>query len=444
MADEEVGGHSEPLHEKCSIGQIILKFIASVLLVGAAYYLFVGTFNSWTPEAEKDSLSLEKQDELNIRPFKKELGVDKPHLKKDSDVEVCDLSVGEWIPNPAGPAYTNETCNFIEPYQNCLMNGRPDTSYLYWKWKPNGCDLPPFDPLKFLNKMRDKSWAFIGDSIFRNHLQSLICLLSKVGEPYETYHDSTYKTRAWYYPSHNFTLHVIWAPYLVHYETIDNHGNASESITNLHLDILDSKWTSEFNKYDYVVLSGGQWFYKSTIMYENNQVIGCHNCPDMNIIELGVGEPYRKALQLSLNFIATSENKPFVILRTWTPDHFENGEWYNGGICNRTEPFKEGEINGDPTDLIMRSIEIEEFEKAKVIGESNGFKMELLDTYHLSLLRPDGHPGPYRTYHPFDGDKDKKVQNDCLHWCLPGPIDTWNEMLMKMVFNGESTGYALS
>lgn len=92
----------------------------------------------------------------------------------------CDLFSGDWICDPYGPVYTNNSCNFIEAPQNCLRNGRPDTDFLYWRWKPNGCELLPFDPLKFINAMRNKSWAFIGDSIFRNHIQSMLCLLSKV------------------------------------------------------------------------------------------------------------------------------------------------------------------------------------------------------------------------------------------------------------------------
>lgn len=92
----------------------------------------------------------------------------------------CTLFQGEWILDNEGPAYTNETCHFIEPYQNCMRNERPDTGYLYWRWKPKNCDLARFDADKFLNAMRNKSWALIGDSIFRNHMQSLICLLSKV------------------------------------------------------------------------------------------------------------------------------------------------------------------------------------------------------------------------------------------------------------------------
>jgi hypothetical protein len=92
----------------------------------------------------------------------------------------CDLFNGEWIPNPSGPAYTNASCRFIDDHQNCMMNGRPDKGYLHWKWKPYGCDLPPFDAVRFLDSMRNKAWGLIGDSILRNQVQSLLCLLSKV------------------------------------------------------------------------------------------------------------------------------------------------------------------------------------------------------------------------------------------------------------------------
>ncbi|KAH7651575.1 PC-Esterase protein [Dioscorea alata] len=386
-----------------STGQQLLKFLAAVLLVGFCFHFLFTEFILWEPDSTKAG---------------------------------CTLFQGEWIPDNKGPAYTNETCHFIEPYQNCMRNERPDTGYLYWRWKPKNCDLPRFEADKFLNAMRNKSWALIGDSIFRNHMQSLICLLSKIDEPVDIYHEMNFKTRTWYFSSYNFTLAVIWAPFLVRYDTFGDHNTLAEPNLELHLDILDTKWTTEYHKYDYIVISGGQWFYKSAIMWENNRVIGCHNCPDDNLKELGVTEPYRKALRLAFHFVSTNDHKPFVVFRTWTPDHFEYGKWYNGGVCNRTQPYKEGEYDGDPTDHAMRRAEIEEFEHAAKIGVKNGMQMKLLDTYHLSLLRPDGHPGPYRTFPPIN-DKNKKVQNDCLHWCLPGPIDTWNELLMKMVIDDD-------
>ncbi|KAK2992547.1 hypothetical protein RJ640_001860 [Escallonia rubra] len=93
--------------------------------------------------------------------------------------EKCDLFTGDWIRNPAGPVYTNQSCHLIEHHQNCVTNGRPDTQYLYWKWKPRDCELPQFNAKRFLELMRNKAWALIGDSISRNHVQSLLCILSK-------------------------------------------------------------------------------------------------------------------------------------------------------------------------------------------------------------------------------------------------------------------------
>lgn len=96
------------------------------------------------------------------------------------DHEKCDLFVGEWVENEQGPYYTNMTCFAIQEHQNCMKYGRPDTDFFKWKWKPDACELPIFDAHQFLEIVRGKSLAFVGDSVARNHMQSLICLLSKV------------------------------------------------------------------------------------------------------------------------------------------------------------------------------------------------------------------------------------------------------------------------
>ncbi|XP_020575419.1 protein trichome birefringence-like 26 isoform X2 [Phalaenopsis equestris] len=365
-----------------------------------------------------------------------------PAISRRDQGGQCDIFSGQWLSDPSGPAYTNLSCNFIESPQNCLRNGRPDKDYLYWRWKPYGCELPPFDPFKFMDAMKDKTWAYIGDSIFRNHMQSMICLLSKVEEPVEVYHDKTYKSRTWYFVNHNFTISLIWTPFLVKSELFEDDEGKAKSEVHLHLDILDDKWTSQYNKYDYVIFSGGQWFLKAMILWVHNTTVGCHNCNNHNLKELGVYCPYRKALQTVYEFMTSSDHKPLIFFRTWTPDHFEYGEWFSGGICNRTRPYSEGEYNGKPIDHVMRTIEIEEFDKATLMASKSGARLKLLDTFHLSVLRPDGHPGPYRTFNPFDKDKTAKVQNDCLHWCLPGPIDTWNELVMKILFDESGISYS--
>lgn len=92
----------------------------------------------------------------------------------------CNIFDGIWVPDSNAPFYTNKTCHSIEEHQNCMENGRPDSDYVYWRWTPRDCALPRFNPEKFLRMMRNKSMAFIGDSISRNHVQSLLCTLSQV------------------------------------------------------------------------------------------------------------------------------------------------------------------------------------------------------------------------------------------------------------------------
>ncbi|KAM0941803.1 putative PC-Esterase [Dioscorea sansibarensis] len=59
------------------------------------------------------------------------------------------------------------------------MNGK-DLEYLNWRWKPNDCELPKFEPYSFLNIIRGKTLAFVGDSLSLNQLNSLLCLVSQV------------------------------------------------------------------------------------------------------------------------------------------------------------------------------------------------------------------------------------------------------------------------
>ena len=89
----------------------------------------------------------------------------------------CELYHGKWFYDPQGPLYTNNSCPVLTQMQNCQGNGRPDKEYENWRWKPSQCDLPRFNAKKFLELMRGKTLAFIGDSVARNQMESMLCLL---------------------------------------------------------------------------------------------------------------------------------------------------------------------------------------------------------------------------------------------------------------------------
>ncbi|KAK6913452.1 Trichome birefringence-like, N-terminal domain [Dillenia turbinata] len=347
----------------------------------------------------------------------------------------CNLFSGEWIWNPEGPSpyYTNETCYAIQYHQNCMRNGRPDSDFLKWKWKPYECELPDFDGIQFLEILRGKSLAFVGDSISRNHFQSLVCLLAKVEYPEDHSSSPNAQSRLLKYESYNFTMAVFWTPYLV--KSVEETSNGTPTgIINLHLDEFDEEWTSQIWKFDYVIISAGQWFFRPTKFHEQGHIVGCQFCSQQDIPHLTAFYSYQKAFQTAFKAINTIEHyKGITFLRTFSVSHFEDGAWDKGGNCKRKRPFRRNETSLVDYNLSMYKSQMKEFRVAKRQGRKRGLLYRLMNTTQIMLLRPDGHPSVY-----WQTKSDNRLGIDCVHWCLPGPIDTWNEFLLEMLKRKQS------
>ncbi|KAF9625787.1 hypothetical protein IFM89_027119 [Coptis chinensis] len=342
----------------------------------------------------------------------------------------CDIFTGEWVPNPSAPYYTNNTCWAIHNHQNCMKYGRPDTDFMKWRWKPDDCELPIFNPSQFLELVRGKSLAFVGDSVGRNQMQSLICLLSRVEYPVDVSTSTDELSRRWEYINYNFTIENIWSPYLVKAREADPNGPAGTGLFNLYLDEFDEAWTTKIDEFDYVIINGGHWFFRPSMFFENNQLVGCHYCLDKNVTDLGVYYSYRKAFRTAFRAINSLKNfKGITFLRTFAPSHFENGLWNEGGNCVRRRPFLSTETHLDGRDLELYMTQLEEFKGAEREGVQTGKQFRLLDTTEATLMRPDGHPSKYGHW----PEENATLYNDCVHWCLPGPIDTWNDFLLEML-----------
>ncbi|KAK2987461.1 hypothetical protein RJ640_012120 [Escallonia rubra] len=355
---------------------------------------------------------------------------DEDFIKVAENNYKCDIFSGEWVPNPEAPYYTNTTCWAIHEHQNCMKYGRPDSEFMKWKWKPDGCELPVFNPYQFLEIVRGKSLAFVGDSVGRNQMQSLICLLSRVEYPIDASYTSDENFKRWRYTSYNFTLATFWTPFLVKAREEDPNGPTHTGLFNLYLDEFDEKWTTQVEEFDYIILSGGHWFYRPAMYYENHRLVGCRFCQVKNITDLPMAYGYRKAFRTAFRAISSLKNfKGITFLRTFTPMHFENGEWNNGGNCVRRKPFKSSEtaLEGDNLELYMT--QVEEFRAAEREGRKKGLRFRLLDTTQAMLMRPDGHPSRYGHW----PNEKVTLYNDCVHWCLPGPIDTWGDFLLQML-----------
>lgn len=347
-----------------------------------------------------------------------------------SSNENCDIFTGEWVPNPRAPYYTNKTCWAIHEHQNCMKYGRPDAEFMKWKWKPDGCELPVFNPAQFLELVRDKSLAFVGDSVGRNQMQSLMCLLSRVEYPVDDSYTKDENFIRWKYTTYNFTMATFWTPHLIKSREADPNGPTNTGLFALYLDEFDERWTSKIEGFDYVIISAGHWFFRPLVFYENSKIIGCHFCLLENVPDLGMYFGFRRALRSAFKAINSLKNyNGITILRTFAPSHFENGMWNKGGNCVRTMPFRSNETRLEGANLELYMTQLEEFRVADREGKKRGLRYRLLDTTQAMLLRPDGHPSRYGHW----PHENVTLYNDCVHWCLPGPIDTWGDFLLQML-----------
>ncbi|RLN08921.1 hypothetical protein C2845_PM11G27160 [Panicum miliaceum] len=347
----------------------------------------------------------------------------------------CDVARGEWVPDPAAPYYTNATCPFIDSRQDCMKYGKPELgSILRWRWRPRGCDLPRFDPAAFLRLARHRSIAFVGDSVARNHMQSLMCLLSAAEHPQEIQpRDCVHCTRSYHYRAHNFTVTVFWAPFLVRWNLTRAGALQFMDPHNVYLDEADPEWARRVAGYDYVVLNGAKWFTRPVVLHERGRVLGCSgdDCGDPGAARVPPHRAVRAAFRTALRALRDLPGfRGRVVVRTVAPPHYENGKWYDGGNCLRTRPVRSDETALPETEAAFHAAQVEEFRDAAA-GAADPGRFVLMDVSDMMQMRGDGHPGQYGHW------PHEKVGFgiDCVHWCLPGPIDAWSELLLHLLTN---------
>jgi hypothetical protein len=242
----------------------------------------------------------------------------------------------------------------------------------------------------------------------------------------------------WIFTSTSTTIIRIWSAWLVH-KSNQSVEFAPKDLDKIFLDIPDEAFMELLPSFDVLVLSSGHWFAKRSAYILNGNVVGGQLWwpPEAGKMQMNNIDSFGVAVETCLTAVAKKPNfNGIAVLRTFSPDHYEGGTWNTNGSCTgKVKPLDDVVRNGFTDKMYVK--QIAGFRKAVRSSGEHGSKLRLMDITEPFYLRVDGHPGPYRSADPNKktqrGPDGKPPPQDCLHWCMPGPVDTWNEMLFETI-----------
>ncbi|KAA8517725.1 hypothetical protein F0562_015216 [Nyssa sinensis] len=367
--------------------------------------------------------------------------IEEPTTVKDNNESTsqCNLFSGKWVfDNTSYPLYKDHECTFMSDQLACEKFGRKDLSYQNWRWQPHQCDLPRFNATAFLERLRDKRLVFVGDSLNRGQWVSMVCLVdSSIPPKRKSLHFNgsliTFKAK-----DYNASIEFYWAPLLVDSNSDDptNHRLPDRIVRVQAIEKHAWHWTDA----DILVFDSYLWWRRPKMKvlwgsFESSDGISIYKEVEMlRVYEMAL-KTWSDWLEIHVN---RTKTKLFFV--SMSPTHERGEEWgkAKGQNCyNETEAIsKEGYWGTGSDPKMMRIVEaaIDEL-------KTRGLTVEMINITQLSEYRKDGHPSIYRKqWEPLTEEQSSNPSSyaDCIHWCLPGVPDVWNELLYAYIFHYSS------
>ncbi|XP_057983808.1 protein trichome birefringence-like 35 [Malania oleifera] len=343
------------------------------------------------------------------------------------NLESCDIFSGKWVyDNSSYPLYNESDCPYMSDQLACHKHGRSDLDYQNWRWQPHNCNLKRWNVTEMWMKLRGKRLMFVGDSLNRGQWISMVCLLQSVIPADKRSMSPNAHLTIFRAEEYNATVEFLWAPLLVDSNSDDPVNHRLEERIMRPDSLL--RHASEWQHADVLVFNTYLWWRQGPVKLlwstEANRV--CEELNGLGAMEL--------AMEAWANWVATKFDpiKQQVFFVTMSPTHLWSREWEPGsqGNCyNEKIPINLEGYWGSGSDLpTMRMVE-------KVLNKLSS-KVVILNITQLSEYRKDGHPSIYRKFwealSPQQLSKPESY-SDCIHWCLPGVPDVWNELLFHFL-----------
>ncbi|XP_051205630.1 xylan O-acetyltransferase 14-like [Lolium perenne] len=347
-------------------------------------------------------------------------------------VEECDMSSGRWVYDEEGyPLYEENACRFMSENLACGKYGRTDLRYQHWRWQPHGCDLPRFDAASLLENLRGKRLVFVGDSLNRNQWVSMVCLIDTATPGLHKTLNSSGALFAFSIHEYNASVDFYWSPLLVESNS-DNpvHHRVADRTVRANSIVEHARhWTDA----DVLVFNSYLWWRHPSIKV----LWGSFETATAAEHEYTVSKAIDglRAFELALTTWAdwleflVDRARTSVFFMSMSPTHLPS-DGDNHGCYNETEPIAaadEGRGHHGLNPAFGRAVE----EQVKRLG-ARGVAVRVVNVTGMSERRRDAHPSVHRRqWDPLTEAqrRDPSSYADCIHWCLPGVPDVWNQLL---------------
>lgn len=187
------------------------------------------------------------------------------------------------------------------------------------------------------------------------------------------------------------------------------------------MDIPEGTWANAPSFHDILIFNTGHWWWAPSkfdpvkspmLFFERGQPVIPPIPPDVGL---------DKVLKNMILFVEKNMRPGGLkFFRTQSPRHFEGGDWDQGGSCPRLHPLLPEQveelfsIKNNGTNVESRLV------NQHLVKALEGSNFHIVDITHMSEFRADAHPST----------AGGKRHDDCMHWCLPGITDTWNDLFI--------------
>ncbi|KAH7855539.1 hypothetical protein Vadar_025978 [Vaccinium darrowii] len=287
-----------------------------------------------------------------------------------------------------------------------------------------------FNATLMLETLRGKRMMFVGDSLNRGQYVSMVCLLHRIIPEEAKSIETNGSLTVFRAKDHNATIEFYWAPLLLE-------SNADDAVVHRVSDrIVRSGSINKHGRHwrgvDILVFNTYIWWLTKLKL---KILQGSFDDEVQNLVEMSTEDAYRFAMNSMMRWVEKNMDpkKTRVFFTSMSPFHQKSVDWGgepNGNCYNQTTMIQDPLYWGSDSRKSIMQVTRQVFNESK-------YPVMFLNITQLSSYRKDAHTSIYKKqWNPLTPEQlaNPVSYSDCIHWCLPGLQDTWNELLFAKLF----------